>query len=1030
MKETPAEASPPKKAFPRGSEWRKWDLHVHTPASWDWKGDGRTHSLDEAGAKRVIDDCLTAMEKTDVAVFAIQDHCTFDGYAAFTDRVRESPGLFTKTLIPGIELRLDAPTPERLHYHLLFSPSLPVDRLRDFLPQLKLMNGDAFTRHDLLSFVKTMDAGKKREFGIPSSGDFDDNRLLEVAYQCVRVTRQSVQDAIRSLGPNAVVIMLPYSTSGGFRKLDWKKHPAEDLFYLRQAHIFEARNADDIALFRGDRTERNQEVLDDFLSAIGGHPKACVSGTDAHSTHGFGVYPDGKCTWIRGDPNFEGLLHAILEPRDRVFIGARPPKIVEVEAYPGRFIDKVSLRRSSDSTLPSHEKWFNSDLLINPGLTAIIGNKGSGKSALADILALLGNAHAGSFSFLNDRRFRARPNRSGSFVAELTWRDKTACQRKLSEDPSSASPERVRYLPQERIEDLCNEIVAEGRDARFEEELRAVVFEHVPAEQRLGATSLDALINLRAAGIVAEMEELRTAITAINRKIVDIEAKIVPEVIARIAETIQQKEAELESLGHARPQFVDPPDKAADPKTANAASELEVMKEKRRELEASLSKSTAQRGELAQKQAAVQGLIDRVGALEQTLQRIEREMTPDLNRAELAFADVVAVKINGEILNARREAIHAEMTHLETLIGMPTTSGLAKDLADAKKREEDAQARLDAPQRMYQAYLTALSEWQARHDDLVGNILSPGSLEHARHTLKCLREKAPQELADAREERWRLAEKLVLAIDRHARVKRELYASVQADIDSRPFVRSQLRLQFAVTSAVNRFAPDFLMMINQARIGSFQGVDEGRKTIDGIIAKSTFETAEGACSFVKEVLDALEKDHDGQPRRIDQQLKRERTTIDLYDFLFKFEWLRPHYALHLDGRPIPLLSPGEKGALLLVFYLLLDIGTLPLIIDQPEHNLDNESVMRLLVPCFREAARRRQVIVVTHNPNLAVVADADQVIHAKIDRQDGNRIEYTSGSLESPCIGRLAVNVLEGTRPAFEQRASVYKLIK
>jgi hypothetical protein len=120
----------------------------------------------------------------------------------------------------------------------------------------------------------------------------------------------------------------------------------------------------------------------------------------------------------------------------------------------------------------------------------------------------------------------------------------------------------------------------------------------------------------------------------------------------------------------------------------------------------------------------------------------------------------------------------------------------------------------------------------------------------------------------------------------------------------------------------------------------------------------------------------------------------------------------------------------KKGALLIVFYLLLDPATSPLIIDQPEHNLDNESIMYLLVPCFKEAARRRQVIVVTHNPNLAVVADADQVIHAKIDRADGHRIEYVTGSLESSVVSRLAVNVLEGTLPAFHQRANVYELVK
>jgi predicted ATPase len=80
----------------------------------------------------------------------------------------------------------------------------------------------------------------------------------------------------------------------------------------------------------------------------------------------------------------------------------------------------------------------------------------------------------------------------------------------------------------------------------------------------------------------------------------------------------------------------------------------------------------------------------------------------------------------------------------------------------------------------------------------------------------------------------------------------------------------------------------------------------------------------------------------------------------------------------------------------------------------------------LLVPCLREAKKKRQVIIVTHNPNLAVVADAEQIIHASLDKVNGNQMTYTSGALENPEINKKVLDVLEGTRPAFDNRAGKY----
>jgi predicted ATPase len=128
----------------------------------------------------------------------------------------------------------------------------------------------------------------------------------------------------------------------------------------------------------------------------------------------------------------------------------------------------------------------------------------------------------------------------------------------------------------------------------------------------------------------------------------------------------------------------------------------------------------------------------------------------------------------------------------------------------------------------------------------------------------------------------------------------------------------------------------------------------------------------------------------------------------------------------MGDKELSELSPGERGTLLLVFYLLVDKGDIPLIIDQPEHNLDNQTIYKLLVPAIKKAKKNRQIIIITHNPNLAVVCDAEQIIYAELDKKDENRVSYYSGSIENPLTNKHLLDVLEGTRPAFENRDKKY----
>ena len=144
-------------------------------------------------------------------------------------------------------------------------------------------------------------------------------------------------------------------------------------------------------------------------------------------------------------------------------------------------------------------------------------------------------------------------------------------------------------------------------------------------------------------------------------------------------------------------------------------------------------------------------------------------------------------------------------------------------------------------------------------------------------------------------------------------------------------------------------------------------------------------------------------------------------------WLFSTDHLSVRYGIAYDGVDISKLSPGTRGIVLLLLYLALDnADDRPLIIDQPEENLDPKSVFDELVSLFVVAKEKRQVIMVTHNANLVINTDADQIIVAEAGpHPDGGlpRITYQAGGLEDAEMRKAVCDILEGGEHAFRERA-------
>lgn len=122
-------------------------------------------------------------------------------------------------------------------------------------------------------------------------------------------------------------------------------------------------------------------------------------------------------------------------------------------------------------------------------------------------------------------------------------------------------------------------------------------------------------------------------------------------------------------------------------------------------------------------------------------------------------------------------------------------------------------------------------------------------------------------------------------------------------------------------------------------------------------------------------------------------------------------------------RDFAKLSLGQQQSVLLALILSSDANR-PLIIDQPEDNLDGEFIYATLVPVLRRAKERRQIIIVTHNPNVAVLGDAELVVVMKAMNNRGKIV--ARGSIDHPETRDAACAILEGAREAFLRRAKMY----
>lgn len=1026
----------PTPVYPRGSEWRKWDLQVHTPHSALNNGFGSDFAR---YAKELIERAC----KDDIAVVGVTDYFTIQGYTALRALLADATAL--KDLVgdelaeraggilflPNIELRLSTivrnlkGADSRVNFHVFFSDSVTPAQIEEhFLRELKFTadaNAGSEDEKWALNPQNLAELGRRLRAQHPA---FQPQTDMFVGMMNASVDHSEVSKILESkpsIFRDRYLLCLPCDEDLSQCSWDGQGHLARKLL-IQKSHMLLSPNDGTRAFALGKRHPSLDEFRTEFKTL-----KPCIHSSDSHTFDKMFCPDKGRHTWIKADPTFYGLRQILNEPEDRVFVGEVPPSLTRAKRHATRIATTVEIKRVAAAT--TTEKWFDASIPLNNELVAVIGNKGSGKSALSDILGLLGNTpRFEAFSFLTPAKFRRTKNNiSRQFEASLTWADGTTDSLpSLDVNPSPDAVEKVKYIPQSYLEDICNEIGA-GKGGRFYDELQQVIFSHVPEVERLGFETLDELLTHRSeetnqaiAQFVANLQERNALIVAAEERSMPTHRKAIEALLA-------EKNRELDAHTSTRPTDVPKPD--ADPTALQqskfATEELEKKQAELGGIELEIASLRVADLTAAKKHSTAEKLAGKLKNLERHVEAFLAEAKPEFDELGVAASDVVTFRIDPAKIIALLKALVAEREGISLKLSAETIDGPEFRRKAVASAIEGLQAQLSAPQRAYQANLQLRKAWEAEKAKIIGNDEAIGSIKYLQKQLVDL-DGLPAYLRTLRKQRNRKLLEIFREKQRLRAYYETYYGAVQDFLKLHPLAASErFQLTFNVSMAESRFSEAFLGRINRRKLGPFMGDEEGAAEMKRLLDNANFDSPLGTLRFTRALFSKM-AERDGKALLVKDQLSKGVTTQEIYDFVYSLGFLSPIYNLRWDGKGLEQLSPGERGNLLLIFYLLVDQDDIPLVIDQPEENLDNQTVFKTLVPCIKDAKKRRQIVMVTHNPNLAVVCDAEQIICAEMQKDHENAVTYTSGSIEDPAINRRIVDILEGTRPAFDKRDDKY----
>lgn len=985
------------KSDPQGARWHRWDPHLHAPGTIlnnQYRGENAWEQFLgklEASAPRI-------------RAIGITDYYSVDSYVAVREQMGAGRLPDVDLVFANVEMRYGIGTGKGspINVHLLVSPEDPdhVDQIRRFLRALTFeAYGETF-RCDASELIRL---GRAHDNSI-----VDDRAALAVGANQFKVSPEQLRSAWKGstwVQENVLVAVAAGSTDGSsglqsdaslailrkeierFARIIFSSQPKQREFWLGRGAV----------------------SVDKLVSDWDGC-KPCLHGSDAHAPEQVGEPQLDRYCWIKGDATFDSLRQVCLEPGTRAFIGVSPPR----GALPSHVIASITLTEAQWMTAPS--------VPLNPGLVGIIGARGSGKTALADLIAAAGFALSGD---LDERSFvrRARRHLEGS-TARLAWEDGTPTEVSLGDLEATGlfeSP-RVQYLSQQFVDRLCS---AEGMTDELLAEIERIIYMAHPSEDRMGTTTFRELLDLKAAhgrSIRQSQEEV-------------------------LAETTTQLNMERGR-------------RAALPLLQRQRSEkAEASVKDRRDRESLIGKGGEERARqfdlVSNAAGAVRSRIEQARRRRQALVALRDEVADTrankaplrLRQLQQAHADTglgaeawkaFLLDFSGDVDGILTTAIKAGEDQILAMVGIPfkeadvvpgtpaSTVSVFPDGVDLNQQtlgllEREAarlRALINVDEQASRAF-KRLSEKIARDDAALAKLdrdIATANLAEVRIT----------ELIEERRTSYAAVFDGILEEEKELSA---LYEPLKQRLEAEDGALGKLAFSIRRSVDVAAWAQRGEELLDLRKAGPFKG----RGAL--LAAAQTELLAAWECGTSAQVAEAMAEFRSSHEVQLVDHAPVERSDAEAFRewggrisaWLYSTDHIKITYGVQYEGVDIEQLSPGTRGIVLLLLYLAIDQeDDRPLIVDQPEENLDPKSIFDELVGRFRKTRLRRQIIIVTHNANLIVNTDADQVIVAKCGPHRPGQlpaISYQSGGLENPAIRLQVCEILEGGEAAFKERA-------
>lgn len=979
----------------RGSQWHRWDPHIHGPG---------TLLNDQFGGGDPWEAYLKAIEACSprIEALGVTDYYTTSTYEAV--RLRREQGRLSdvKLLFPNIELRLDvAAKTGFVNLHLLVSPDDPdhVNEVKRFLSRLHFgAHSDRYdcTVADLIRLGKAADASIK-----------DDRKALAHGATQFRVSFDGLRSAFKesAWARDNILIAVAGAKGDGTSGLQQAADKTIRQEIEKFSHI----------IFAGSPSQREfwlglRDATIDLLQDRYGGCKPCLNGCDAHDLATIGRPAEDRYTWVKGALTFDALRQACIDPHGRAWVGSEPPK----GAMPSQVVSQVRIDDAS---------WFmTNDIPLNAGLVAIVGARGSGKTALADVVAAGCNAISAS-AWNGDENIspsflvRARPLVGNARVALAWGGGDTSVSRLDGREADDLAYPRARYLSQQFVEELCS---SKGASEGLVREIERVVFEAHTQDGQEGAYSF---------------EELREQRTLRYQQARRLEGEAIMAISDRIA-----TELENEALVETLTAQVAAKDKLIKGYIADQ-SKLAIKKG----TEAQVQRHTA----LAEAVLVLTAKVNAFGAQRRTFVAMQDEVnntrsakSPEMLRDAmsrhhgsgldakqwddflLVYKGNVESALTGYIAWADKEI--AKVNGTAPVPGDPKVPLIPLD-ADLKQstisllRAEMARLELSISadkvvQNQYAALSKKISTEKAAFQTLKTRLENAKGAFERRKTLQGERDQAYG--------------RLFAAVIKEQEALIDLYAPLMRRLDATSGTLKRLSVKVTRVADIASWATEGEEeLLDRRKAGSFYGVGALQK-----VARAELQPAweTGSAQEIEGAMSAFIASHYKELLAHAPYAPAEHEAFRHWlrrfaQWLFSTDHIAVQYEIVYDGIDIRKLSPGTRGIVLLLLYLALDDGDdRPLIIDQPEENLDPKSVFDELVDLFVEAKAKRQVIMVTHNANLVINTDADQIIVANASpAADGGlpTFSYVAGGLDDAGIRKVVCDILEGGEKAFTERA-------